>query len=81
MPKNWRSVFPVFVWSEWNIIIWIFNNKGNKGSTGSMGSKVDNKGMVGNNNQIQLLEPIVHQWLDLLRSLSQSLVYRNRIQT
>jgi hypothetical protein len=49
VPKNWHSVFPV---------IYLGFSMG----MGSMGSSmVDNKGMVDNNNQIQLLEPIVHQ--------------------
>jgi hypothetical protein len=52
VPKNGHSVFPV---------IYLGFRK-RMGSMGSMGSSmVDNKGMVGNNNRIQVLEPIAHQ--------------------
>jgi len=51
-----------------------------KDSTGSMVDTADNnKGMVGN-NQIPGLESIVHQLLSRLKSLIQSLVYRNQNQ-
>ena len=71
MPKNWRSVFLIIYlrFSKESMEYYNLNRK-DMVDTG-MADMADNKGRVGNNIQIQDLEPTMLQQQDHLRSLSQ----------
>jgi hypothetical protein len=71
VPKNWRSVFLIIYlrFSKESMEYYNLNRKDMVDTV--MADMADNKGRVGNNIQIQDLEPTMLQQQDHLRSLSQ----------
>jgi hypothetical protein len=60
VPKNWRSVFPgIYLRFSKESMEYYNLDIVSMGMVGT--GKADNKGMAGNNNQSQVLGPIVHQ--------------------
>ena len=74
VPKNWRSVFLIIYlrFSKESMEYYNINRKDMVDTVMTdMADMADNKGRVGNNIQIQDLEPTMLQQQDHLRSLSQ----------